>query len=63
MANIGLYFFLIAAYSPELNLIEPEGHQLKNHEIAGRMFEDEYDESDGSHESNRVKESKESLCL
>lgn len=61
--NKGLEFFFISAYSPELNLIEPEWHQLKNHEIAGRMFEDEYDESYGSHRRNRVKESKESLCL
>jgi transposase len=39
----GLEFFFISAYSPELNLIEPEWHQLKTHELAGRMFEDEYD--------------------
>jgi hypothetical protein len=25
------------------DLIEPEWHQLKTHELAGRMFEDEYD--------------------
>jgi putative transposase len=41
--NKGLEFFFISTYSPELNLIEPEWHQLKNHEIAGRMFEDGYD--------------------
>lgn len=39
----GLEFFFISAYSPELNLIEPEWHQLKAHELCGRMFEDEYD--------------------
>lgn len=39
----GLEFFFISAYSPELNLIESEWHQLKTHEISGRMFEDEYD--------------------
>jgi transposase len=39
----GLEFFFISAYSPELNLIEPEWHQLKTHELSGRMFEDEYD--------------------
>lgn len=38
-----LEFFFISAYSPELNLIETEWHQLKTHELAGRMFEDEYD--------------------
>lgn len=26
-----------------MNEIEPEWHQLKAHELAGRMFEDEYD--------------------
>ena len=26
-----------------MNRIEDEWHQLKTHEIAGRMFEDEYD--------------------
>ncbi len=39
----GLEFFFISAYSPELNLIETEWHQLKTHELSGRMFEDEYD--------------------
>lgn len=39
----GIEFFFISAYSPELNLIEPEWHQLKTHELAGRMFDDEYD--------------------
>jgi len=39
----GLEFFFISAYSPELNLIESEWHQLKTHELSGRMFEDEYD--------------------
>jgi len=39
----GLYFFYLPPYSPEMNLIEAEWHQLKTHEIAGRMFEWEYD--------------------
>lgn len=39
----GLEFFFLSAYSPELNKIEPEWHQLKTHELSGRMFEDEYD--------------------
>lgn len=38
-----LEFFFLSAYSPELNEIEPEWHQLKVHELVGRMFEDEYD--------------------
>lgn len=38
-----LEFFFLSAYSHELNEIEPEWHQLKTHELAGRMFEDEYD--------------------
>jgi transposase len=39
----GLYLFFLPTYSPELNLIESEWHQIKTHEICGRMFEDEYD--------------------
>ncbi|NER02300.1 MAG: hypothetical protein F6K17_06475 [Okeania sp. SIO3C4] len=39
----GLYVFFQPTYSPELNLIEVEWHQIKTYEIAGRMFEDEYD--------------------
>jgi transposase len=39
----GLYLFFLPTYSPELNLIEGEWYQIKVHEIAGRMFEDEYD--------------------
>ena len=38
-----LYLFFLPTYSPELNLIEGEWHQIKTHEISGRMFEDEYD--------------------
>jgi transposase len=39
----GLYLFYLPRYSSELNLIEGEWHQIKAHEIRGRMFEDEYD--------------------
>lgn len=39
----GLYIFLLPTYSPELNSIEIEGQRLKKDEIAGQMFEDEYD--------------------
>ncbi|WP_245602852.1 IS630 family transposase [Gloeothece verrucosa] len=39
----GLEFFFLSSYSPELNKIEPEWHQLKTHELAARMFEDEYE--------------------
>ena len=39
----GLEFFFISAYSPELNIIEVEWHQIKDHELCGRMFDDEYD--------------------
>ena len=41
--EMGLYLFFLPTYSPELNLIEGEWHQLKTHQISGRMFEDEYD--------------------
>lgn len=39
----GLFLFFLPAYCSEMNRIEEEWHQLKTHEIAGRMFEDEYD--------------------
>jgi putative transposase len=41
----GLYLFFLPTYSPELNLIEGESHQIKTHEISGRMFEYEYSTS------------------
>ena len=39
----GLFFFFLPQYCSEMNGMEDEWHQLKAHEIAGRMFEDEYD--------------------
>ena len=39
----GLLLFFLPPYSPQMNRIEDQWHQLKTHEIAGQMFEDEYD--------------------
>jgi transposase len=39
----GLYMFFLAKYCSEMNPIEGEWHQLKAHELGGRMFEDELD--------------------
>jgi putative transposase len=39
----GLYLFFLPQYSSEMNLIEAQWHQLKAHEIAGRIFDNEYD--------------------
>ncbi|WP_081942980.1 transposase [Myxosarcina sp. GI1] len=39
----GLLLFFLPAYCPELNEIETQWHQLKTHEIAGRIFDNEYD--------------------
>jgi len=39
----GLYLFFLPPYCSEMNPIEPEWHQLKTHELAGQMFEDELD--------------------
>ncbi|MBW4640504.1 MAG: transposase [Gloeocapsa sp. UFS-A4-WI-NPMV-4B04] len=39
----GLFLFFLPEYCSEMNRIEEKWHQLKTHEIAGRMFEDEYD--------------------
>ena len=61
----GLYFFQLPKYCSEMNPIEGEWHQLKAHEIRGRMFENTYDLSmaviagmrargnDSSHRVNR----------
>lgn len=39
----GLYLFFLPKYCSEMNPIETEWHQLKTHELRGRMFEDELD--------------------
>ncbi len=39
----GLLLFFLPPYSTQMNRIEDQWHQLKTHEIAGQMFEDEYD--------------------
>lgn len=39
----GLFLFFLPHYCSEMNRVESEWHQLKTHEIAGQMFEDEYD--------------------
>lgn len=39
----GLYLFFLPQYSSEMNLIEAQWHQLKTHEIVGRIFDNEYD--------------------
>lgn len=41
--SLGLYIFFLPKYCSEMNLIEEEWQRLKEDEIAGRMFEDEYD--------------------
>lgn len=39
----GLFLFQLPKYSSQMNLIETEWHQIKTHELAGRIFEDEYE--------------------
>lgn len=39
----GLYLFFLPPYCSQMNTIESEWHQLKTHEIAGQMFDNEYD--------------------
>jgi transposase len=39
----GLYFFFLPPYCSEMNPIEIQWHQLKSHEIAGQIFDNEYD--------------------
>jgi transposase len=43
LAGAGLVLFFLPQYCSEINPIETEWHQLKTHEMAGRMFEDESD--------------------
>ena len=40
---LGLFIFFLPKYCSEMNPIAGQWHQLKTHELAGRMFEDEYD--------------------
>lgn len=39
----GLFIFFLPPYCSELNPIESQWHQLKSQEIAGQMFDNEYD--------------------
>ena len=39
----GLFLFLLPPYCSEMNPIEPQWRQLKAHENAGQMFDNEYD--------------------
>lgn len=42
-AKQGLLLFFLPPYCSDMNDIETQWHQLKSHEIAGRMFDNEYD--------------------
>ena len=48
----GLYLFFLPQYSSQMNLIEAQWHQLKTHEIAGRIFDNEYDARNRHHQWN-----------
>jgi len=39
----GLFVFFLPPHCSELNPIETQWHQLKSHEIAGQLFDNEYD--------------------
>jgi transposase len=41
--ELGLFVFFLPPYCSEMNPIETQWHQLKSHEIAGQMFDNEYD--------------------
>jgi hypothetical protein len=41
--DLGLYLFFLPPYCSEINPIESEWHQLKTHQLAGQMFQDELD--------------------
>jgi putative transposase len=42
-AKQGLLLFFLPPYCSDMNDIERQWHQLKSHEIAGQMFDNEYD--------------------
>jgi putative transposase len=42
-AKQGLLLFFLPPYCSDMNEIETQWHQLKSHEIAGQMFDNEYD--------------------
>lgn len=46
----GLYLFFLPPYCSELNHIETQWHQLKSHEIAARIFDNEYDKRQSHYE-------------
>jgi len=54
----GLSLFFLPTYSSELNIIEGEWHQIKSHEISGRMFKDEYELFQAVRESLRERSEK-----
>lgn len=39
----GLFLFMLPKYCSQMNDIQTEWHQLKTHEIARQMFDNEYD--------------------
>jgi putative transposase len=39
----GLFIFFLPPYCSEMNPIETQWRQLKGHEMAGQMFDNEYD--------------------
>lgn len=41
--QLGLYIFFLPPYCSQMNPIETQWHQLKSHEIAGQIFDNEYD--------------------
>jgi putative transposase len=45
--RMGLWLFFLPPYCSELNAIEGEWHQIKTHEICGRMFADESELREG----------------
>jgi putative transposase len=45
--QMDLWLFFLPPYCSELNAIEVEWHQIKAHEICGRMFKDDHELSQG----------------
>ncbi|WP_216351440.1 transposase, partial [Leptolyngbya sp. 'hensonii'] len=59
----GLFLFWLPPYCSEMNRIEEQWHQLKTHEIAGRMFEHEVDLADAIIEGMQARSSRGNYSL
>ena len=61
--KLGLWLFFLPPYCSELNAIEGEWHQIKAHEICGRMFADESELKEGVIAAIESRNQKNQVCV